>query len=86
VSHDCVLLAPSGDSWDWDTFTIGVFEWVPSKQVIGGKQRGPVIVRVVSRFNQTGIEKAKVKVEEIIRALDYGVYSGPTRINLVRGV
>lgn len=80
--HDSILLAPRGDNWCWDSFTIGIFEWVKSTQAANGKQRSPVKVRVTCGFDQAGINKAKAKAQEVIRALDYGMYNGPDYIRL----
>ena len=73
--HDSVLLAPKGDRWCWDSFSVGVFEWVNGK-------RSTVKVRIRGDFNQTGINAVRHKAQDIIRALDYDMYSGPDYIEL----
>ena len=82
MSHDCVLLSPRSNFWNWESLSIGIFEWVRSATIPGGKQRSAVKVKVVTPLSQEGIDKAKIKVAEVIRALDYGMYKGPTVIKL----
>lgn len=73
--HDSILLAPKGDRWHWDSFSVGVFEWVKGK-------RSSVKVRIRGDFNQTGINTVHRKAGDIIKALDYGMYTGPNYIEL----
>ncbi len=86
MSHSFVLLPPRNESWDWDTFTVGIFEWVPSQKPGVDVQRGPVKLKVTAKFSQGGVQAARAKVYELIKLLDKGMYSGPRVVDLVSRV
>jgi hypothetical protein len=58
------------------TFSVGIFEWVPAKG--GGVKRGKAKVRVVGSPDRHASVFAKA--DEIVAQLDAGTYSGRKRV------
>lgn len=63
----------------WDAFSVGVFEWVPTKSGKGVK-RGKVKVRVKGLWCNS--EAVFAKAREIACELDAGTYSGPKNVSV----
>lgn len=61
------------------TFSVGVFEWVPRANGSGAK-RSPVKVRV--RGNREDAAAVYAKAAEVAKALDDGTYNGPKLVTL----
>jgi hypothetical protein len=74
--------APSADVtcfWARETFSLGVFEWVP-RACGKGLKRGRVKVRVSGPFDQP--ERVHAKAASIVAELDAGTYTGPKSIRV----
>lgn len=70
-----------GGGWSGqETFSVGVFEWEPSKK---GLTRGKVKVRVVGLVSEPG--RVYAKAREIADRLDAGAYTGPKTVSAVAG-
>ena len=71
----------AGGFWagHFNTFSLGVFEMIPSKTKTGWK-KGPVKVRVSG--STLDEKKVKAKAQEIVEALDSGTYKGPKKIKV----
>jgi hypothetical protein len=63
----------------WDTFSVGIFEWVPKSSGRGSK-RGKVKVRV--KGSTSDPDSVAAKAREIVAALDAGAYIGPKTVNV----
>lgn len=63
----------------WDTFSVGVFEWVP-RSGGGGTKRGKVKVRVKGSTSNSDMVVARAR--EIVTALDAGAYTGPKTVSV----
>ena len=72
--------APSArESWSGqETFSLGIFEWVPKASGKGVK-RGPVKVRV--RGSVSSPRGAYRRAEAIASALNYKLYTGPKNVD-----
>lgn len=70
-------LDPGEASSRWETFSLGVFEWVPRSSGNGAK-RGPAKVRVVGPTAHPDIVRARA--QEIAEQLDAGTYNGPKNV------
>lgn len=66
---------------NWETFSVGIFEWIPTKDKKGLK-RGKVKVRV--RGNCIDKDEVIDKAREIATLLDHGKYTGAKNVT-VRG-
>lgn len=60
----------------FETFSVGVFEWVPRANGKGVK-RGPVKVRVWGKDER----KIMARAREIAAELDAGAYRGPKKVS-----
>jgi len=67
------------DAACWETFSVGVFEWVPTAGGTGVK-RGKVKVRVRGEVGRA--EQVYAKAQEIIALLDAGIYTGPESVTV----
>lgn len=68
------------DAWfTQESFSVGVFEWVPKKDGSGLK-RGPVKVRV--RGLVVDANAVADRAREICAALDAGTYTGPRHVRV----
>jgi hypothetical protein len=73
--------APGDYGGVWDTFSVGVFEWVPRKSGRGTK-RSKAKVRVKGPSEHP--ERVYAKAREIAAQLDTGTYAGPKTV-VIRG-
>jgi len=64
----------------WDTFSVGVFEWVPMSGGCRGMKRGKVKVRVKGPTSHP--DRVAAKAREIVTALDAGTYTGPKTVSV----
>lgn len=64
--------APGGGSYSYNTFSIGVFQWIPRSR--DGVKRGPVLVRV--RGSSASAQKMFDRANEIAEQLNAGTYNG----------
>ena len=62
----------------WDTFSVGVFEYVEKRSV--GLKRGKVKVRVKGPTSDP--ERVFAKAREIVEQLDAGTYTGPKNVSV----
>lgn len=62
-----------------ETFSLGVFEWLPTKDGHATK-RGKVKVRIVGSVSHP--EAVKRKATEIAAQLDAGTYAGPKTVRV----
>ena len=74
--------APGRTSDRYDTFSVGVFEWVYTTASRRAK-RGPVKVRVKGRTSDA--EAVYRRALDVVAALDAGTYTGPKLIDVSRG-
>jgi hypothetical protein len=64
-----------------ETFSVGIFEWVETRNKIGVK-RGPVKVRVKGRYSHP--QAVYDKAQEIASDLDAGTYNGPKNVSVIK--
>jgi hypothetical protein len=76
--------APGVSHWSgrWDTFSVGIFQWIPKASGKGFK-KAKSIVRV--RGLTDNPQELWAKVQEVISQLNAGTYTGPKSINLAKG-
>jgi hypothetical protein len=67
--------APTNKYCIWETFSVGIFEWIPAKF---GLKKSKVKVRVSGSTYEP--EEVYAKAEEICKQLDSGTYNGPKNV------
>jgi hypothetical protein len=68
--HDYIKLGPG--NYRCDTFSVGIFEWVPAKS--GGLKKSKAKVRVAGMTSHP--EAVWTKADKIVAQLDAGTYTG----------
>ena len=72
--------APGGGvscSWNQETFSVGIFEWVP-RSCGKGVKRGKVKVRVSGPVDMP--ERVYARADAVVAELDAGTYTGPKNV------
>jgi hypothetical protein len=70
---------PSAGTCIWDSFSIGIFQWIPNKD--GSRlKRGKVKVRVKGLISQEDTMRSLAK--SFAAQLDAGVYDGPKLVDI----
>lgn len=62
-----------------DTFSVAIFQWLEKKNGRGLK-KGKCVVRVVAKKGD--IKRAFAKADEIVKQLNAGEWTGPTKVKL----
>ena len=78
-THDYTESGICGPNSPWETFSVGVFEWVPRGSGKGTK-RSKAKVRVKGPTRTP--EMVYAKAREIADSLDAGTYAGPKTVTL----
>lgn len=70
--------APVDGLADFETFSVGIFEWIPVVAMDGRKKKGKVKVRVIGSTKAP--DAVYEKANEIVRLMNDGRYCGPKMV------